>query len=465
MTEIHQLLSRPDHMCLQAPAGFGKTEVIAQAVSISKGKQLILTHTNAGIASLKSKFYKYGIPPSKYSIDTIASWLLKYSAAYPKLSGLAETRPQKHEEWEQIYTASMKLYQHRFIRDIIQTTYSGVFVDEYQDCTIAQHNLVLCIADMLPVRILGDPLQGIFGFKDNPLIEWTRDVLPNFKPLPELQIPWRWQKGNKDLGNFLIKLRNYLLDGDNIDLSSIPEIEWHKWSVEKEIDIGHRALNKTGSIVGIQMWPQDAHDSAKRMNGIYQSMEEMECKDLIYWAKIFDQKEGIPLAFSLINFINKCIVPDDYFSDVIKLLKANDVEGLIFIDDFDLGYAFNKLVTSRELSNIAGIVQMVLKKTKIKIFRKELLTEMKRSAQALISENYPNLYDAAWNIRHRTRVIGRKPYTKTISRTLLIKGLEFDHAIILDASKLINKQHFYVAATRGSQSLTILSENPIIKYE
>ena len=57
--------------------------------------------------------------------------------------------------------------------------------------------------------------------------------------------------------------------------------------------------------------------------------------------------------------------------------------------------------------------------------------------------------------------IGRKEYSRTISRPFLIKGLEFENAVILDADCFSAKQ-LYVALTRGSRSLVILSNEPKI---
>jgi len=315
MPDITSLLCRPQNSSLLAPAGFGKTEEIVRAVSISDGKQLILTHTNAGVASLKARLRKFKVSSSQYSVDTIASWLLKFTAAYPKMSGLAEAHPN-NDEWQEVYSAARNLFSYRFIREIIQSSYSGVYIDEYQDCNVLQHNIVTCIADMLPVRVLGDPLQGIFGFRD-PLINWESDVLPVFSPLPELATPWRWINGNEKLGNWLTKLRELLLANEKIDLSSVPEIEWYEWSVQHEIELGYKALRKPGSTVGIHMWPQDAHESAKRFSGKYQSMEEMECKCLMHWVDQFEQKDGVPLSFAVINFIRECVVVEDYFREVI----------------------------------------------------------------------------------------------------------------------------------------------------
>lgn len=43
-----------------------------------------------------------------------------------------------------------------------------------------------------------------------------------------------------------------------------------------------------------------------------------------------------------------------------------------------------------------------------------------------------------------------------MSRTVLIKGLEFDHAVVLDADRH-NVVNLYVALTRASSTLTVLS--------
>lgn len=61
-----------------------------------------------------------------------------------------------------------------------------------------------------------------------------------------------------------------------------------------------------------------------------------------------------------------------------------------------------------------------------------------------------NLYQR--EMRHTGRPIN---HPKLIGTTLLVKGLEYDHAVILDADALDAKE-LYVAMTRGSRSLTII---------
>ena len=52
-------------------------------------------------------------------------------------------------------------------------------------------------------------------------------------------------------------------------------------------------------------------------------------------------------------------------------------------------------------------------------------------------------------------------YPKLIGTTLLVKGLEFDHAIVLDAASLTRKE-LYVALTRGARSVTIISSSRFV---
>ncbi|MGH2705368.1 MAG: hypothetical protein ACRDJ4_09805 [Actinomycetota bacterium] len=90
------------------------------------------------------------------------------------------------------------------------------------------------------------------------------------------------------------------------------------------------------------------------------------------------------------------------------------------------------------------------------LYRRELWREMARSVRTFATENRPTLPGAAWHVRDRGLHAGRRVEHRTVSRTLLVKGLEFDHAIVLNGD-VHNAANLYVAITRGSSSLTILS--------
>src|SRR5437867_9801783 len=75
-----------------------------------------------------------------------------------------------------------------FHRRILRASYAGLYVDEYQDCSGPQHEIVLKLARDLPCRLLGDPLQGIFDFNGQP-VDWERDVFATFESLGQMEIP------------------------------------------------------------------------------------------------------------------------------------------------------------------------------------------------------------------------------------------------------------------------------------
>jgi DNA helicase-2/ATP-dependent DNA helicase PcrA len=83
MANLEEFLSKDKSMII-APAGYGKTHTIMECLHIleTNKKCLILTHTHAGVASIKEKMQKGGISPGKHAIDTISSFALQYTNAF-----------------------------------------------------------------------------------------------------------------------------------------------------------------------------------------------------------------------------------------------------------------------------------------------------------------------------------------------------------------------------------------------
>ena len=181
------------YVAIKAAAGCGKTYRIAQAVKdIADSREcrpaLILTHTHAGVDSLRKKLKANCVPPSNFHVDTIAAWALRYSASFPAMSGLAVTKPGD-DEWEDVYLAAARLLKNSSAREIVRISYCKVYVDEYQDCTINQHELILELGKLIPCRILGDPLQGIFNIGGSKLIDWDKHIVPRFHIKEDLITP------------------------------------------------------------------------------------------------------------------------------------------------------------------------------------------------------------------------------------------------------------------------------------
>ena len=72
-----------------APAGCGKTHLIAEALTQHSSDKpiLVLTHTNAGVVALRGRFDKAGVPPKAYRLSTIDGWAMRLIWTFPRRSG------------------------------------------------------------------------------------------------------------------------------------------------------------------------------------------------------------------------------------------------------------------------------------------------------------------------------------------------------------------------------------------
>ena len=465
MVEIAETLAHSRRAYLIAPAGCGKTYQIARAVGYCEdGKQLVLTHTHAGVRSLREKLKKSGMPSNRYEVETIAGWALRIAAAYPTISGLGEFNPQVENNWPFVYTAATTLLSNKNIRKVIRVSYSGVFVDEYQDCTLCQHLLILALADLLPCKILGDPLQGIFGFrKEDRLVDWDIDIDPCFERLPDLLTPWRWANGNNPpLGIRLIELRNAILNGEAFDFRK-PPIRWIEKSFQSQINVCYRFIREnSGTVVAIRSFANVCHSTASRLGGKFSSMEELECKDLMEAANQIESCLGFDRAMAVIVFATECMTG---VRSAIKTTCNAFEKGKVPVLKESSGYlelrsALIQIAVDPDLNHVLVALPLFRSIDGSHLFRKELWYEMIQALKTYIHGGYQTLREAAWAQRNNTKELGRWIERRVVSRTLLVKGLEFDHSIVLDADEL-KPRDLYVAMTRGAKSLTVLSANPI----
>ena len=287
-----QRLADASKVAVMLPAGAGKTELIARATGLAseaKGRQLILTHTHAGVHALKARLARLGVAPRSYTVSTIAGWALKWALHYRSISGLLTTEPASPDEWNAVYRGAFRVLANRHIAASVRASYGGGFVDEYQDCTMEQHQVSLALAELMPLRVLGDPLQGIFGFTGE-AIRWSKDVASTFATFDVEPHPWRWTESNPDLGEWLVELRQSLLYGQEIDLTTGPNVWGGPATRNNQILKCRRvAANHGTSVVAILKWPPECHRFSKSLGGLFSSMDELEGKDLLHFAEKVDQ--------------------------------------------------------------------------------------------------------------------------------------------------------------------------------
>ncbi|MGI8792654.1 MAG: UvrD-helicase domain-containing protein [Acidimicrobiales bacterium] len=450
-------LANAERAFLLAPAGCGKTELIAAAIASSaSGRQLVLTHTHAGVGALRARLLRFGVPPRSFHVDTIAGFALRYASGYPATSGLTELQPTGGG-WAAVYGAAQRVLTGRIGLEVLRASYDGIYVDEYQDCTADQHAVILALAEARPCRVLGDPLQGIFGFAGK-LVDWDDDVAPEFEELPSLSTPWRWVTSNPALGEWLLGIREALSARQPLDLTGAP-IALDESTPNKQVAACHRAAVAGGSVVGIRKWAHDAHGVARKLGGRFTSMEEMDCNDLLKYCERLETTTGPARAEVVVDFAIECMTAVSTALAVTrKKLAAGETprpkDGTKITSAV---IALSEVASSTDPRAISRALAALAAIDGAKVYRRELLSEMRRTATAVAEGSFESLPEAAWAIRDRARHTLRTLDAKLISRTLLVKGLEFDRCIVLDASEL-DARNLYVALTRGSTSLTVLTK-------
>ena len=213
---------------LIAPAGHGKTHFITECLSQASDEKpfLILTHTHAGIDSLKNKFQTNKIPGNKYVLETISGFSQRIVTTVLGEASLPSIDDRDRHYFSETLKLCSDLLQKRQVKFVISLSYSRIFVDEYQDCTFSQHSLLMNLLGSLPLHLLGDPLQGIYNFGDERLVDFDKD-LTAFRKFNFLNTPWRWQSNNERLGSLILSMRNKLEEGKPVELLEHSEFDFY----------------------------------------------------------------------------------------------------------------------------------------------------------------------------------------------------------------------------------------------
>lgn len=457
--------------CVIAPAGCGKTEQVALAVLHGKGRRLILTHTLAGVDALRARLKKKRAHPERYQVSTIAAWSLQIASAFPIRSGLSIAMPKDDKDYEAVYAAAVNLIKSGCIDGVIKASYSGVFVDEYQDCIRGQHELVCALSTLIPCCIFGDPLQAIFGFRENSLPEWNEDVLCTFPEVAGLPTPWRWNLvGNNELGKWLLQCRDELCNKGQIDLRSGPPTVQHLViegksdgvRYQNKVRLVMKALEKRKGekciVIGNS---QNEAGRAKLASKVKAStVEPVSCKRLTKFVEKLERTQGLERLDFVLDLIKDVMLNADAAS--LKSVVKCVMEGRRRNPLNNIQTACVEIARSKDLKPILNLLEEIPRQQRGWIYRRELYTALCCALRGVITGEHDTLEGAVWDVQNRRRHAGRRFGNRNIGSTLLVKGLEFDHVIIVDVETL-KLNDLYVALTRGSRSITVISESCILR--
>lgn len=470
--EITRLINETRAGSVVAAAGCGKTEQIALAVAalsdkaVGTSRPLILTHTFAGVDVIRKRLSKMKVPEKSYQLDTIASWSLRIANAYPKTSRISTPVPVTNADWDELYPVATELVASKTIDDVLSVSYSRIFVDEYQDCTADQHALIKCLNRILPVCIFGDPLQSIFKFAG--AIDWSSDVAQHFPQILKLTQPWRWNKeeANSALGIKLAALRDSIEAGTALDftfdmdgISRLPlpiDPRFRSTAIEK-------LCRETMGLEGTLLVVADSQSDSRRAKMIerlakqkFSALEPLASKTLIKHAKAIEEAPDGKRLEATLAFLKAYMggVTKEFSDGVVSKRKGGKAKRPKYGDLLDVGDRVDGAGGFRE---VLPLVEGFLDRDDTYPYRRELLSAIISGLKTVDIEG-GSLLDAVTDFLTRSRHLGRRIPRRSIGSTLLVKGLEVDHVIIVEYPTM-TKEDWYVALTRAVKSVTILSQS------
>lgn len=470
--DIEAFLSA-DKSIVIAPAGYGKTHTIAEAIAAYNGqkKVLVLTHTHAGIASLKKKFEEQHIPAPKYHLDTICSYALAMTKTYHINKDEIPSEAQTSAMFKFAVEHATKILHAKPIKRLLNAKYDHLIVDEYQDCTESQHRMIMEMSVTLKTHLLGDPLQGIFGFKE-PIVSFKD---PSFAPFyancHQLDTPWRWRNASRnDLGQDLALIREKLNNNEDVNLGYYNSIEFlpapetdytqprsaYKQKVfevlrdESVLLIHPRSENPAGRVKFIQQFPQ------------LRMIESIDDKSYYDFCDTFDRKDGNDLVVATVEMMRelaKASAINVWFNDNCNLKRKSEEGDLRQRNK--LAGIIEPLMARKSYGIVAALIEAIQNLPEVKVYRKDMIEDL---CKALRDADRLGLTakEAIERNRNIIRRKGRRILGKGIGTTLLTKGLEYDTVVVLNAHQFKDRKQLYVALTRCCRRLVVIAKTPVL---
>lgn len=489
-----------------APAGHGKTYAIAECIGqVNDAKPvLVLTHTHAGIASLKEKLRGQNIAPSRYHIETISGMAQRYVLAFSRSDSYGE--PFDKFFFDKIQKAASRLFLSPYIKQIIGNSFSHLIVDEYQDCTCDQHKMILAIADVIPTHGFGDHLQGIFDFNGTS-VDFNED-LDSFTIHDDvLQTPHRWLNdgNNKALGKWIIGVRQALLSANKeVVLESIPDagIEIIEHDVIPKIHnnddatqllyqclVGKLREYTDESLLVIMPSFRDGFQWRGNIDDRMKMLLRFDYEHRFNLLEAIDDKSYYGCAQAIDEYLHKLVkgrirTKVKQLYGLMEKCKLSSTGLQVWIDKCDNGdyhiiskrdepYKsksghFRRL--TEELfehpngASFGAVFQFLYNERGT---HREHRPDVVQSILRCLAESAStgdSIFDSMCKLKNRTRRAGRKIDGRCFGTTLLTKGLEFDTVFLLFANRISDPRHFYVAISRACKHLVIFTESETIQF-
>jgi hypothetical protein len=406
-----------------------------------------------------------GVDPKAAHVSTITSLAFDLVRSYSRIAGLTVPEVPVWKDAGQYIEGACRVLRNRHIRDVFGISYRYLLVDEYQDCSLAQHAFVLELAQAIPAcAVFGDPLQGIFGFRDK-IVDWQTDVLPHFPPFCVDFIPYRWIDHNRALGEWLVQIRDYLKPGSQIAFhTNKPTGVTFRLATSSRFELRKAATLVPKGETAVVIAPPDKYSArlvASRLDG-YVTMEDVG--GVFMLEQLTKLQESAPEQYALwlakvakacftgYAKLNQPVLNRLRNGDALSDLKSSRDPLTKTLD------ALESVLASPTFEALSAAMRAIENSREARLHSREAWNDMATALERCSSSGRSPAEELG-RVRDRLRHSGRRPVTRVVSRTTLIKGLEYDHVIISDLDRLNDHCNLYVALTRARKTITLIGSS------
>jgi len=187
-------------------------------------------------------------------------------------------------------------------------------------------------------------------------------------------------------------------------------------------------------------------------------VERADLEDMVRFSRTLDL-DAADLSDRVLTFAAKVMVGVSPLNipSRLKSLKAGKAKKPATTAE----QAFLDLEMQRTHEAVAHALEAIHATKDVRVFRPPVLGGCIRALKLAAGTSGLSLHEAAIRVRERNRHGGRMLPSRAVGSTLLLKGLEAQVAVVLDAHEL-DVRNLYVALTRGSKKLVVCSRSPVL---
>lgn len=430
-----------------APAGYGKTFRLIEAMAGGM-RCLVLTHTNVAVSNIKRR--------SRYQplsrVETLDSLARRLASGFPSITGVSE----ECLDWMRVRNGAVAVLQRPAIRDAFAGSYDQVLVDEYQDCSPAQVELVRTIAKIIPTLVFGDPLQSLYDSLDSGAEMSWEDKVHGWEALEPLNHPWRWDH-NPAHRAWVVAARAAIDAGQLVSLKG-PTAQHQRVSDTYGAFLSDLLRSRPGrwAIISGDAKRTDRLEAIAKSHR-WNSVEVVERSQLPELDELAERWDAGNPAHAILALAKKCMSNCGKITSFTSCLSSTERRASTR-GRSPLSSLVAELQAGGSPAVALQLIELIESASCTGTHRPGLLNRAKRSLRTLRDPAVAGLATAVSIVQGQVRAgVDRAPAGPQVGTVLRLKGLEFDHVAITNPAGLSTPQELYVALSRARDSCTIVT--------